>query len=71
VRNPLTPPPPVKPSPIRLAGPGATRGDWQFGMYVKVEEQAAKLMEQGYEPVGITFKDQWPVILIVIPKEER
>jgi hypothetical protein len=60
----LTPPPQPPPSPVRLVGP-KHRGDWNLGMYANAEAEAAKLMEQGYEPVALAFKDDYPVILMV------
>ena len=63
----LQPPPPPPPSPVRLVGPKG-RGDWNMGMYANVEAEAAKLMEHGYEPVGVTCKGDYPVILMVLPR---
>jgi len=64
VKKFLQPPTPPPPSPIRLVGPKG-RGDWHAGMYANVEAEAAKLMEQGYEPVAVAFKGDYPVVLMV------
>jgi hypothetical protein len=63
----LQPPPPPPPSSVRLVGPKG-RGDWNMGMYANVEAEAAKLMEQEYEPVAIAFKGEYPVILMKLPR---
>jgi ribulose bisphosphate carboxylase small subunit len=49
---PEQPPPP----PVRIVG-ASRRGDFNFGMYANVEKQVAAMMEQGYWPLGLTFKD--------------
>jgi hypothetical protein len=64
----LQPPPPPEPNPIRIVGP-RQRGDWNFGMYANVEKEAAALMAQGYEPKGLTFKDDYPIILMVLRQQ--
>ena len=61
----LQPPPPPEAPPVRIVG-ARNRGEWNMGMYANVEREVAKMMEQGYWPMGLTFKDDhWPVVLMM------
>jgi hypothetical protein len=59
-KPPEQPPPP----PVRIVG-ASRRGDFNFGMYANVEKQVAAMMEQGYWPLGLTFKDDFPVVFMM------